>query len=336
MGLSLSLLHYPLITLIFWGVLRLYLKIAIRFRIFDRPNNRSSHNYITIRGGGLLFLVAAIIHSVEHIDIPGKLEFLTGLIIVGVVSFLDDIKPIPARYRLVVQIFAVTFAFWGVSLFGILPWYAIIGAYILFVGVINAVNFMDGINGMTGLTALVVLFALQYINRFQVEFAHVDFMRYGMLACVVFLWFNYRRKALCFAGDVGSVSIAFWIIFLMLKLMIETGSGVWILLLAVYGVDTVCTLLHRLATGQSIFRAHQTFFFHILCLEQGLPQRVVSMLYALAQLAVSAVVIFYWQSLTFAQLALVTLLPLTAIYLTKFLILHRKKGRASRSVQQPA
>lgn len=272
-------------------------------------------------------MVAAIIHSVEHIDIPGKIHFLMGLIIVGVVSFLDDLKPVPARFRLIVQFIAVTFAFWGVSLFGVLPWYSIVGAYILFVGVINAVNFMDGINGMTGLTALVVLFSLQYVNRWQVEFAHPDFMRYGILASVVFLFYNYRRKALCFAGDVGSVSVAFWLIFLMLKLMIATGTAVWLLFLAVYGVDTVCTLLHRLATGQSIFRAHQTFFFHILCLEQKIPQRVVSLLYALAQLAVSAYVIFFWQTLSLWQLSLTVLTPLTAIYLTKFLILHRKKVR---------
>ena len=68
------LLHYSLLALFFWACMKIYLKIAMRYGIFDRPNRRSSHNYIAIRGGGVLFLMAAIAQSLEHLERPGRLQ----------------------------------------------------------------------------------------------------------------------------------------------------------------------------------------------------------------------------------------------------------------------
>lgn len=315
--------QYPLITLLFFGLISGYLKLAEHYHILDKPNGRSSHDYVTVRGGGILFLVAGIIFTLHYLDLPGKLFFLAGLLLIGTVSFLDDIVGVPALWRLLVQIAAVTFAFYGTGLYEALPWCCIISAYILFTGIINAFNFMDGINGMTGLYSLVVLASLQWINLTQIHFAHPDFIWYGMLACGVFLWYNFRKKARCFAGDVGSVSIAFWVIFLMLKLMVLTQNFVWILLLSVYGVETVCTLLHRLILKESIFKPHRTFFFQILSNEYQCPQRVVSSLYALSQILVSAIVILFGSSLVWWLLAPAVLLPLAAMYCFKFRLMNR-------------
>lgn len=310
-------IHYPLVTLLFLIVILAYFKVAMNYKIFDKTNGRSSHNYLTIRGGGIVFLASGVLFALTHSDFTLHAPFLAGIMLVGIVSFCDDIKSTSAKWRLMAQVAAISLAFYGAGLFDIMPWWYFIGALILFTGILNAYNFMDGINGMTGLYSLIVLSTLQWVNLTQIRFAHPDFMWYGMLACGVFLWYNFRKKALCFAGDVGSISMAFWVVFLILKLIVITQNFVWILFLAVYGVETVCTLLHRLFQKQSIFKPHRTFFFQILCNECNYPQLTVSSLYSFIQLLVSIVIINYWQACSWWILGLILVIPLTLLYLLK-------------------
>ena len=109
--------------------------------------------------------------------------------------------------------------------------------YIVFIGIVNAYNFMDGINGITGLYSIAVLASLQYVNLTYGSFVHPDLIWYPMLASVVFLFFNFRKRARCFAGDVGSVAIAFWIVTLLLLLIVKTENLIWLGFLMVYGVN---------------------------------------------------------------------------------------------------
>jgi UDP-N-acetylmuramyl pentapeptide phosphotransferase/UDP-N-acetylglucosamine-1-phosphate transferase len=152
---------------------------------------------------------------------------------------------------------------------------------------------MDGINGITGLYSLVVLGGIQYVNYYVIKFIEPDMIWLPMLAAVVFLFFNFRKRAKCFAGDVGSVTIAFWIIFLLLKLIIISGNYLYILFLGVYGVDTVLTIIHRLGLKQNIFDAHRLHFYQILANEQKWPHLLVSTIYALMQLGIIVAVVFY-------------------------------------------
>src|SRR5690606_36580443 len=116
-----------------------------------------------------------------------------------------------------------------------------------------------------------------------------------------------------FAGDVGSICIAFWVVFLIGYLIIESGNPVYILFLSVYGVDTVLTIIHRLFLKQNIFEAHRLHFYQILANEQKVSHLVVSTVYAVLQLGI----IYFVVTSTFALLttALLTTLPLVAIYL---------------------
>jgi len=295
------------------AVLLIYFRIADHYSIIDKPNSRSSHSSITIRGGGIIFVVAAIITLCWQFN-----EFLLpalGIIIIGGISFLDDIFTLSNKVRVFFHVLAVTLMFISLSVFSVMSVYGIVGLYILVIGIINAYNFMDGINGITGLYSLVVLLGLQYVNMQQVNFVNPVIIWVPVIACITFLFFNFRTKAICFAGDVGSVTIAFWIILLLLSLIFKTGDWRYILFLAVYGVDTVLTIIHRLYLSQNIFQAHRFHFYQILVNENKVPHLKVASLYSFIQ-----VVIIVYIASEFGQPGRVTnfamvLLPLIFIYL---------------------
>jgi UDP-N-acetylmuramyl pentapeptide phosphotransferase/UDP-N-acetylglucosamine-1-phosphate transferase len=296
----------------------LYLKLAGRYGIIDKPNQRSSHNYITIRGGGIVFWLAGFLYSVFHL--PESLYFLTGFTLICAISLWDDISSLPNRNRIIAHFFSITLIFFGLDLFSLYPWWLILIAFILFAGVMNAYNFMDGINGITGLYSLVVLGGLQMVNYQIIPFTDPDFINYAILACIIFLFFNFRKRARCFAGDIGSLGISCWIVTLLLQLMLKSESLIWILFLSVYGVDSVCTILHRLYLRQNIFEAHRLHFYQILSNERGISHLKVSTGYAVVQLVVCAVVIFAYQYDTAWEwmYGVVMMAALSLVYLLKF------------------
>jgi UDP-N-acetylmuramyl pentapeptide phosphotransferase/UDP-N-acetylglucosamine-1-phosphate transferase len=249
-----------------------------------------------------------------------NLYFLIGLTLICGISFWDDMSSLPNRIRIIVHFLAISLVFYGLGLFSLLPWWLIPIAYIFFVGVLNAYNFMDGINGITGLYSLSILIALQYVNYKIIPFTAPDFINYAMLACIVFLFFNFRKRAKCFAGDVGSLGISFWIVTLLLQLMLVSNSFIWILFLAVYGVDTICTILHRIYLKQNIFEAHRLHFYQILSNEKGISHLKVSSLYALIQLIICSIVIYSYNPLKPLNwmIALFIILILSLTYLLKF------------------
>ncbi|MGO4292627.1 MraY family glycosyltransferase [Chitinophaga sp. RAB17] len=294
----------------FFLLIKVYFKLANHYNIIDKPNERSSHTSITIRGGGIVFVMAALITLM--LDFNGFGIPAAGVIIIGVISFLDDIYSLPNKVRLLFHITAVSLMFFYLSVFGNFPVYAIIALYILVIGIINAYNFMDGINGITGLYSLVTLGALQVVNIRHIHFINEDMIWLPMLACAVFLFFNFRKKAACFAGDVGSVTIAFWIITLLLKLILFTGEWKYLLLLSVYGVDTVLTIIHRLTLKQNIFKAHRLHFYQLLVNERKMPHLLVASLYVAVQAAIDVFIISNQNSLL-TNIAIVGV-PLVLIY----------------------
>ena len=204
-----------------------------------------------------------------------------------------------------------------------MPIWSIFIAYVLAIGLINAYNFMDGINGITGLYTLSVMGALLYVNTKNQLFIDGELIKYGIIASLVFLFFNYRKKAKCFAGDVGSIAIAFWIIYLILKLILITNSLVWLLFLAVYGVDAVCTIIHRLYLKQNIFEAHRLHLYQVLSNEYKIQHRLVSLFYALVQTGVSFFVITLYNKVEDLFLFLIVLIPLLFVYTSKFYLISK-------------
>jgi UDP-N-acetylmuramyl pentapeptide phosphotransferase/UDP-N-acetylglucosamine-1-phosphate transferase len=314
-------MQYLLLTLLFFILMLLYFKVANKYNIIDKPNHRSAHTEITLRGGGIIFWFAALIYFIRNID--NSPFFFIGITIMSLISFWDDIQSLPNKIRLFAHFFAITLVFYSLNLFNILPVYGIAMAYIIFIGIINAYNFMDGINGITGLYTLVVLSSLLFINQFIQPFIDVNFILYPIVASLVFLFFNFRKKAKCFAGDVGSIAIAFWLVYLILMLIIETNSIIWILLLAVYGIDTVCTIMHRLYLKENIFEAHRHHFYQILSNDYKIQHRIVASLYAILQIIISLSLFYLKDKVNVLMLFAIIITPLLLIYLSKFYLIKR-------------
>lgn len=258
-------------------------------------------------------------------NIESNYFFFTGITLVSLVSFWDDIQSLSNKIRISIHFISITLIFYDLGLFNLTPVWSVIIAYILAIGLINAYNFMDGINGITGLYTLVVLGSLLYVNSKIQLFIDSSFVKYGMIASLVFLFFNYRKKAKCFAGDVGSIAIAFWIIYLVLKLILNTSSFIWLLFLAVYGVDAVCTIIHRLYLKQNIFEAHRLHLYQVLSNEYKIQHRIVSLYYALVQAVISLLVIFLYQKVDDLILFVIVILPLLLIYSSKFYLLKKMR-----------
>lgn len=315
-------MHYLLLFIILFCLLLLYFKVADKYNIIDKPNERSSHTEITLRGGGIIFWFSALLYFVQHLQ--HNYFFFTGITLVSLVSFWDDIESLSNKIRISIHFLAITLLFFDLGVFDVFPLYVVFLIYIAAVGFINIYNFMDGINGITGLYTLVVMGALLYVNENIQPFTDSDFIIYPIIASIVFLFFNYRKKAKCFAGDVGSIAIAFWIIYLMIKLVLLSNSVIWLLFFAVYGVDAVGTILHRLYLKQNIFKAHRLHLYQVLCNEYKIEHRLVALYYALMQILVSVLTVFLYQKVQDTILFMILIIPLLVLYSLKFYLLRKQ------------
>ena len=281
-------LHFILYFILFVALELIYFKIADRFNIIDKPNHRSSHTSITIRGGGIIFPLSILVYALfnEFQDI----YFVVGLLAIATVSFLDDILTLNNKVRLSVHLTSVLLLFFQWDLFS-LSWYWLLIALIFVIATINAYNFMDGINGITGGYSLLTVGTLYYINQNVISFTSNELLITVGLALLVFNFFNFRRKAKCFAGDVGSVSIAFIIVFLIGQLILKTNNVSYIFFLLVYGTDTAFTVLFRKIRKENIFEAHRSHFYQHLSNQRRYSHLLVSFLYIVAQLLINALLI---------------------------------------------
>lgn len=314
-------MEYIILTIVLFALILIYFKVADKYNIIDKPNHRSAHTEITLRGGGVIFWFASLLYFVQHFQ--ENYLFFIGITLVSLVSFWDDIQSLPNRIRLFTQFLAISLALYSLGVFTIFPWWGIAIVYVMAIGIINAYNFMDGINGITGLYTLAVFGSFLYVSQYVISFSDFDFMIYPMLASAVFLFFNYRKKAKCFAGDVGSISIAFWIIYLLLQLIIKTESLVWLLFLGVYGVETVSTIVHRIYLRENIFEAHRWHFYQVLSNGYKIQHRLVSLGYALLQILISATVIYGYINFDAISTFILVLLPLLLLYSIKFYLLKK-------------
>lgn len=266
-----------------------YFKIADKFNIIDKPNERSSHSNITLRGGGVIFYISIVIFFVvSGFQYPW---FMLGLTLMSVVSILDDISEVSTRQRLLVHFGAVLLMVYQIGAFD-LAWYYLLLIFTVIVGAINAYNFMDGINGITAFYSLVIGALLLFVNH-TVSFVAQDLLIYTLLGVVVFAFFNFRNTAKCFAGDVGSIGVAYILLFALVLLILKTGDFLYFLFVGIYGIDVVWTIIRRLYLGENIFEGHRTHLYQYLSNELGYNRLKVAGIYGAAQLTLGALVIYF-------------------------------------------
>ena len=292
----------------------LYLKIAKRFNIIDRPNHRSSHDRLVVRGGGIIFFLAAVLFE-TFFGFPHP-YFLVGLVIISLISFYDDLYNVSGVLRIGGQLVAVILLSWQLKLLG-LPTWSLILVFVMAVGTLNAYNFMDGINGMTGIYSLTALTFLLFINQQVTQFVPPAFLIIMVISVVIFGYFNFRKNAVCFAGDVGSISIAYVILFLVVALIQTSSELSFVLFFAVYGVDSVLTIVHRLLRRENIFKAHRSHLYQYFANQNGSPHLKISAFYGFTQALVNTIILFNFQhwNLPFGLIAAIVLIPLSILYI---------------------
>lgn len=321
-----------------------YFKIADKCNIIDKPNERSSHSSNVLRGGGVIFSLAIVVWAIMMI-VQGEsgvvleyLPFLIGLLLVVGVSFWDDIKSLPDSVRLMVQFGAMALMFWCMGIMHWNMWWIVLIALLVSVGATNIINFMDGINGITAGYALAVLIPLVLLNK-VLGFVHSSFLVVAILGILVFCIFNFRPKgkAKCFAGDVGSIGVAFILLFLIGRLIISTGDVTYLIFLLVYGVDGCLTIIHRIMLHENLGVAHRKHAYQLMANELKIGHVKVSLMYMGMQLVVSlgfiyltpmlaaftslSLVIWHW---IYLVCALVMLSEAYVLFMKKYYHLHEE------------
>ena len=322
-------LTYIIIAVLLLAAELIYFRIADKCNIIDKPNERSSHSTIVLRGGGIIFAISIIVWMIwqmvqgEWLTVNGYLPFVIGLVLVAGVSFWDDIHSLPDSLRMIVQIFSILLMFWSVGLFSVeslglsvesqLWSYVLMGLIVIIalffcVGATNFINFMDGINGITAAYSLAMLVPIALVNGSWLKvngcgFIEPSYLIVAIIGVLVFSIFNFRPKgkAKCFAGDVGSIGIAFIILFALGRLMLATKDVTYIVFFLIYGVDGTLTICHRIMLHENLGEAHRKHAFQLMANELKMSHVTVSLLYMGMQLAVSLGFIYLCPNTIFAH-----------------------------------
>lgn len=335
------MIKYIIIAAILLAVELVYFKVARHFGIVDRPSKRGSSQAVVLRGGGVIFPVAAV--GLFFAD--GFLQplFMLGLLMVSLLSFIDDVRSLSPKLRLPIQFVGMLLLIVQLLLLSTDSLTTLSAAVIIVIGLIvctgamNVFNFMDGINGITGGYAFVVLLALVFTFRQgDVGSFHADgFLPDGifsiavtaLIADLVFCFFNFRKRARCFAGDVGSVSIAFIILFLLGYVMVRSHDVSWLAFLVVFGVDGCLTIVHRLMLHENISLPHRKHAYQIMANELHAPHLAVSLLYMILQ-ATCCVIYFLHPGYLTLVLEMLVLSAAYILFMRKFFHLHVESGNA--------
>ncbi|WP_166385446.1 MraY family glycosyltransferase [Polaribacter sp. 11A2H] len=306
-----------------------YLKLASKFNIVDKPNERSSHTKVTIRGGGIIFPIAILLFFfMNDFQYP---FFVLGLFLISFVSFLDDIYTLSSKVRFPFQIIAIFLILYQAA-FPVFPLYYSIFCLLFGVAVINMFNFMDGINGITGMYSLVVLSGMYFINLNE-AIVDTDLIVYSGLSLMVFGFYNFRKKALFFAGDIGSIAIGMLLFFIGFLFVIKLNSIIFLLLILVYGADTALTMLYRLIyTKESVLDPHRHHVYQKLVDVSKISHLKVSLGYGVLQLVVNFIILKSYKLEMSIQLivffGMIVLFIILYVYLFRVLAKKAKMSNA--------
>lgn len=304
----------------------IYIRIARKYMIGAKQEQRSSHRGYKLSGGGIIFILAAWLYCLLGFNNPWLSDF--GLMVGGasalaIVSFADDIKNLSPKARLLVQVLVVGLTFYP---FIISEQYDIFLLILLGgIGFINAYNFMDGIDGMMAGYSLVTLSTLYYCCHYLGAGVDENFVLTILLSVGVFSIFNFRRKALCFAGDVGSIVMGFFILYLMVDVIKVSHNASILIFLIVYGIDTVFTIFQRLFAGENILLPHRLHLYQKMANQWHIPHYKISSGYALTQLVVNVGYFMIPTYLQWTYFILITTILTIAYFMLKFPALRHTK-----------
>jgi UDP-N-acetylmuramyl pentapeptide phosphotransferase/UDP-N-acetylglucosamine-1-phosphate transferase len=272
-----------------------YFRIARHYNIGDNVTHRSSHEGYQLTGGGIIFIISAIIFWIWYSiwqQAPPIPHFSTMMKIalgLAILSFIDDIKELSPIIRLICHVIAIAVTFYYIFEHGYIDIYILV--LIGGVGLINAYNFMDGINGITAGYSIITLCTLLYCYIVTPGIP-IEFILSLLIATVIFTFFNFRKNAVCFSGDVGAIVMGFFILFLTVELILQRNDATPIVFLIVYGIDSVYTIFQRLFMGENIFLPHRHHLYQVFANQWAIPHYKVSLGYCTTQLVVNVLYFF--------------------------------------------
>ena len=271
-----SIAYYILITAVLIIGIIIYLKMAEKWSIIDQPNSRSSHLVVTKRGGGIIYLIALVIYMISsNFNMPSII--ICGLLL-GIMGFIDDNKNLDFKIKLIIQCITIGY-FLSTGSYNGLEWYLLILMFFLIISSINILNFMDGINGLTILYSLSFLISFYIINAHIIAFTDSNFLLIVILSNLIIGYFNIRKKAVCFLGDVGAITMGFIYAVLTITLIVKTNSLSPLILFLVYFLDSGWTIVERLLAKENIFHPHRKHLYQLLVNEYKLSHLLVASIY---------------------------------------------------------
>lgn len=277
--------------------LHLYFPFAQKRNMLAGVNHRSSHTKPVITGAGFIFPLSYLAYAVYLVCNTGMAfpwYFFIGLTLLSVVSFIDDLEDVWFLWRLLVQIIANALMMWQVQVevqalymvHSATFWMAVIMMWGFSIGLLNMYNFMDGLNGMLGFLLLSSLIPMWLINNYVVHFVDNQLIYFTLIPTFIFVFYNARKQAKCFSGDVGAIAAGFVMVYMLLKLMINSHSFIYLALYTMIFIEAGLTILQRLFAGENIFQPHRIHLFQLLCNEGKRNHVLVSSFYGGIQLII--------------------------------------------------
>lgn len=280
---------------------------TLRRGLLDIPNERSSHEIPTPRGGGLILAIVAITAYVVGciaLGEPVNFGYLIGSAIVVLVGWLDDVYSLSFAWRLIAQgiAAAVVIYFCGPITSFYLPgfdlmidpgWSANIVSGLLIVWLVNVYNFMDGIDGIAGLQALVAAAAWLVVGVL-VGSSNTTIIGLALAgASVGFLVHNWQ-PAKIFMGDAGSTFLGFS--FAVLPIVARSTNESQNARLATFSLlaiwpfvfDSGITIFRRALRGEKIWSAHREHLYQRLVIG-GSKHWVITTFYGTMAATVAAI-----------------------------------------------
>ena len=282
-----SLLAALLLTaLASWAATGAVLRLLRGWQVLDEPNHRSSHQVATPRGGGLAVIAVVALAWVGGATVfdplpPGFGALLGGLLMVAVVSWLDDLRSLPAALRLAVQAAAVTLALWtggeATLVFGgaLPPLLDHVVVGLMWLWFINLFNFMDGIDGIAAVESLCIAGGLALCAGMAGLDDGLAFWAASLAAAALgFLYWNWA-PARIFLGDVGSIPLGYLLGWLLILLAAEGYWAAALILPLYYLVDASWTLCRRTLKGEAPWNSHRQHLYQ-KAVQRGFSHAAVS------------------------------------------------------------
>jgi len=239
-------------------------QFALKYKLIDVPNERSSHNVPTPKGGGVAiviswFLGITVLFFMGYVEDSLYFALLSGIIL-SVVSLIDDFINVKPFIRLIFQFITVIIAFYflnGLRPF-IIPELSLNNLYVIYpiviigmVWFINLFNFMDGVDGFASTEAILISLVIFVLSG--------NIINLVLIGCIAgFLFWNWP-KAKIFMGDVGSTQLGFILVILGVYFhnKLEFSILNWIMLSSPFWFDATFTLYRRWRNKEKLSQAHR-------------------------------------------------------------------------------